>query len=96
MIKQYDIDNSAWTQISSAGEEGTCWAEQILGSGNIRVYHSTDASMVDQSVIRHGYPVRYANNNFASVQLKADNASDIYYAITDKDDTTAILTVDVV
>ncbi len=58
MISHYDIDGSAWVQITNAGESGTCWlVDNVEGDGNCRIYHSTTPPSLDDKI--YGYPVNY-------------------------------------
>jgi len=92
--KSYKINNLSWTKISDAGQKGSCWVEQVIeGNGNVRVFH-TDGAAPDLSQVRLGYSVRNPETNPDTVQLGPDNGSDVYYAITDKDNTTIDLIAD--
>ena len=89
MIKQYKITGQNWSQISNAGQIGTCFIEN-LDDGYIRIFHS-DTITPDNSNKTQGYKMSMNE----TVQLIPDNQSDIFYAICNTLTDTGLLNVDV-
>lgn len=95
-ISQYRITNGEWTPISTAGQSGTAWIEQVFGStdGRCRIWHGV--SLPDSSRLTHGFKMLYSDDNRDAVQLTADSASDVFYARSDSSTSAFVINVDMV
>lgn len=86
MTKAYTLTQTTWTAITAAGENGTCW----LTSGEKAVIdHSKTGSTA--CAVNKAYPVW---NSMLPLQLIADDATDIFYAMA-RTDSPVVLAVDV-
>ena len=92
---RYDINGSAWTAISSAGQSGTAF---LLSPSSTLVVidHSTSGSSA--CAISKGIPIfPYCDHHpDASLKLTKDSESDIFYARCVSVDAVASLIVDVI
>ena len=82
MITQYTITGNAWTQITTAGQSGTCWLDEdgdgAKGTTEVRVWHGETAP--DASKFTEGRRVYKPQGNSDVVIMDADSGVDIYYA----------------
>ena len=76
-ITPNSITGDAWTPITSAGESGTCWLQNIPDKGQVVINHSNSgvpsAGDVDDSYFM-------VNNQNKIVEITADDAADVFYA----------------
>jgi len=93
------LSKTVWTRITAAGESGTCWKKT---GGNIVVDHTdqeTAATLPLSNVnvtVDKAKRVPLDENNDDVLAIPADNASDIYYALAINEDSSNILSVDVI
>lgn len=99
MITKYTITNTAWTAISSAGEQGSCWlsedGEDFSGTVDIRVINSATGTPTDADLTL-AKRVYKPNGNTDVLSISADSASDIFYARAKNSGDQAALLVDVI
>jgi hypothetical protein len=90
---KYSLTHDVWRRISAAGESGTCWVKKIGEAGNgIFIDHTTTPGAGPPDTIDVGSPEETAaglNKDKAFyladmkriLEIPADNASDVYYAV---------------
>ena len=88
LIKPYTAINSAWIQISNAGESGTLWLEgprkNVTSFTGLAIYHTT-TGVPGLDKVNESYWYE-PNQQQVPLNIIADNPSDVYYAIAlDKD-----------
>lgn len=84
------IDSTAWTPITAAGKDATCWLIKEPMIGRLLVDHS-DAGTGTLDI---GKSYSIPTNKEVITDLIADNSDDIYYAICSRDGESGILVVD--
>lgn len=96
MITQYSITATSWTQISTAGQSGTCWLDDdddgAKGQVDVRVFHGSSAP--GDGDVTKGKRIFKAGGNRDVCILEADDAQDVYYARCRNTGDTATLSVD--
>ena len=98
MMQPYTITSLAWTAITAAGEEGSCWLKEsgigVEGAVDARLYHSTTGTPAADKVTEGKRIYRPRGNNDIC-NFTVDSANDIYYARCVNTGDQAILIVDV-
>jgi len=92
-IAHFDIDNSEWTAITTAGQSGACWLlNPVSGGGNCKIFHGATP---DNDDIPYGRNVYISTDNNDSLTLTADDTNDVFYARVDSVNGSCTLLVDV-
>lgn len=99
-ITSYTITNSAWTAITTAGQEGSCWlsededGQSAVGKGDIRIFNT--AGVPTDADLLLGKRVYKPSGNTDVLTISADSGSDVFYARAKNSGDEAVLLVDVV
>ena len=99
MISHYEITNDEWTQITDAGERGSCWValNTLKGGGKCVIFHKNETPSDDDLI--YAYPVyepRGQNKReVLSADYETDSETDIYYARMTEEGGSCTLVVDV-
>jgi len=99
MITQYVIGHGSWTQITTAGQSGSCWLDEdsdgAEGRVDLRIIHVGDGSQasIDPTIGRRVYKP-LGNHDLAN--FSADDQNDVYYAQCMNEGDQATLSVDAV
>ena len=98
MIVQKDVVYGAWTVLTEAGGNGTCWLDEdndgVAGGFDIRIVHS-DSGVPALTEATKGKRIYKPAGNMDVVIISADNSNDIYYATCINDGGAAKISVDV-
>ena len=99
MITQKSIAYGAWTVLTTAGQDASCWLDEDNdGSGgtvDVRIVHSNSGAPALTEATK-GKRAYKASGNFDTMMLWADDASDVFYATCMNEGATALLSVDAV
>lgn len=99
MITQKTITYGAWTVLTTAGQDCSCWLDEdndgAGGSVDVRIVHS-DSGEPALSEATKGKRVWKPSGNTDILEFSADNVNDILYATCIDSGATAILSVDAV
>lgn len=95
MISHYEITNDEWTQITNAGEGGSCWValNTLKGGGKCVIFHKNETPNDDDLI--YAYPVYEPRGQNKRELITADDTSDIFYARMTKAGGSCTLVVDV-
>lgn len=98
MITQKTIAYGAWTVLTSAGQDCSCWLDEdndgASGSVDVRIVHSDSGEPALSEATKGKRVYKPAGNN-DTMDLPPDNANDIYYATCLHEDSAAELSIDV-
>lgn len=99
MISQKTIGQSAWTAITTAGQQASVWMDEEgngkRGKADCRITHS-DSGVPADALITAGKKIYKSNGNNDMMILAPDNSSDIFYARCVNVGDQVLLTVDAV
>ena len=95
MISHYEITHDEWTQITDAGEMGSCWValNTLKGGGKCVIFHKNKTPSDDDLI--YAYPVYEPRGQNKREVLSADSKTDIYYARMTEEGGSCTLVVDV-
>lgn len=99
MITQKTIAYGAWTVLTAAGQDCSCWLDEdndgASGSVDVRIVHSDSGEPALSEATKGKRVYKPAGNNDIA-EFSADNSNDILYATCINEEATATMSVDAV
>ena len=97
MISQYTVTDTSWTPVTTAGQSGSCWLDELgvnaSGSMDVRIIHLSTGTPSIADFAKGKRVFRPIKNTDIMV-FTADTLGDIYYAKCNNG--TATITVDAI